>query len=412
MPPSPAILILTSGPVCRNPRVRKEAEALSGAGYEVTVMTVANNARFEAFDAEILRTAKYRKVALDQFSGRGISGARAFCSRLRTWIAKRCTRFGLQSTQALGPTGALGGMARDFEADLTIVHTEMPFSIGCDLLARGRRVAADFEDWHSRDLLPETRSTRPIRLIAAAERELLRRSAYASTTSHAMAKALQGAYGGSLPLVISNSFPLQQRYSPPAPGNPPSFFWFSQTIGPGRGLELFLAAWQQTVHGSRLTLLGDIDDGYRSSLIQRLPVKRRESLHFLPITSPDDLPAVIAEHDIGVALELNYPMSRGLTITNKILQYLNAGIAVVASDTPGQREVLARSKGAGVLVDLFQTGELAAQLDRILADRPLLESMKREARRAAVEAYCWEREAPRLIAAVGSALQSPMGAPT
>jgi glycosyltransferase involved in cell wall biosynthesis len=388
--------------------VRKEAETLANAGFNVTVMTVANNARFEEFDAEILRTAKYRKVALDHLSRRGPLQTKAFFSRLRTWLARRAARFGIQSPQALGPAASLGRMAREFEADLTIVHTEMPFCIGGDLLKSGRRVAADFEDWHSRDLLPKTRKMRPMRLIRDVERELIRNSAYSSTTSHAMARVLQSELGGQLPIVIANSFPLQKERATYSVGDLPSFFWFSQTIGPGRGLELFLAAWRQTANPSRLTLLGDIDEPYRAKLLERLPIERRDSVTFLPIISPDVLPSLIAQHDIGLALEHDYPMSKSVTISNKILQYLNAGVAVVASDTLGQREVLAHAPGAGLLINLFQTSEFVAKLDEILASRPNLEAMKRAARKAAVDTYSWEHEAPRLIAAVESALR-PQG---
>ena len=80
---------------------------------------------------------------------------------------------------------------------------------------------------------------------------------------------------------------------------------------------------------------------------------------------------------------------------------------MVASDTAGQREVLERVPGAGILADLSQTGELAAQLDALLSDRRRIVSMGQAARRGAAEAYCWEREAPRLLAAVEQALRLP-----
>ncbi len=407
MPSTPVILILSSGPISRNPRVSKEASALGGAGLDVTVMTVANHARSEEYDAELLRGARFRRVALDRISRRGFPGLRSTFGRLVTWVARRAVRVGIQSKQALGPTLALGRMARRFEADLTIVHTEMPFCIGLDLLARGRRVAADFEDWHSQDLLPQSQATRPLRLIENAERELMRRAAYTSATSHAMARALQAAHGGALPVVITNSFPLQPEPAPRPLGGPPSFLWFSQTIGPGRGLELFLAAWSQTLNPSRLNLLGDVGAAYRDKLFRRLPAERRDCLRFLPFTSPDKLPSVIAQHDLGLALEPTLPANKTCTISNKILQYLNAGVAVVASDTAGQREVLERVPGAGILADLSQTGELAAQLDALLSDRRRIVAMGQAARRGAAETYCWEREAPRLLAAVEGALRLP-----
>ena len=63
---------------------------------------------------------------------------------------------------------------------------------------------------------------------------------------------------------------------------------------------------------------------------------------------------------------------RNLTITNKILQYSNAGLAVVASDTAGQREVLGRAGGAGIAVPLDNAEALARVLDSLLADRAAL----------------------------------------
>jgi glycosyltransferase involved in cell wall biosynthesis len=404
---APAILILTSGPLCRNPRVLKEAETLGGEGFDVTVMTVANIGRFEVHDREILRTARFRKIALDHLSRRGFAGVRTFASRLATWVARRGVRVGLQSAQALGPAAALGRMARGFPADLTIVHTEMPFCLAKGLLSRGRRVAADFEDWHSRDLLPGAQSARPMALIRDAERELMRRASYTSTTSVALAKALQAEYGGPEPVVITNSFPLQPERPRRPPGGAPSIFWFSQTVGPGRGLEQFLAAWRMTARESSVTLLGDIDEAYRDKLVGRLPPDRRGFLTFKPVVPPADLAGEIARHDIGLALEMDFPMSKDCTISNKILQYLNAGLAVLATGTAGQREVIARAPGAGILIDPAQTGDLAALLDSLASDPSRLDSMGRAARRAAAEVYCWEREKPRLIAAVRDALAAP-----
>jgi glycosyltransferase involved in cell wall biosynthesis len=400
------ILIVTAGALSRHPRVLKEATALGEAGFAVTVLTVENHAASAAYDRDLLQAAPFRRVRLDHLARRGLPAWRGAASRLATRLARSGARFGFESPQALGPARRLGRMARDIPADLTIVHTEMPFWIGCELLARGRRVAADFEDWHSQDLLPEARSARPMRLIARLERTLLRGAAYTSTTSEAMARALQAAGGGARPLVITNSFPLQPAPPPRPADQPPAFFWFSQTIGPGRGLESFLAAWMRTAQPSRLVLLGEVSPDYREGLVRSLTAERGARLEFLPLTSPEKLPDVIARHDLGLALELGSPANKDLTISNKILQYLNAGLGVIASETAGQREVLARAPGAGVLVPLAHPAALAGQLDGLLADRARVAAMGRAARRAAETTYCWEREAPRLVAAVEAALRS------
>jgi len=406
VPPRKTILILTSGPLCRNPRVLKEAHTLGNASYDVTVVTVANDDRFEAIDRELLTDVPFRKIAVDLRSFDFISRSRQFAQRIKTWLARHAARHGIESAEAFGPYGALLKMARTHVADLTIAHTEVALCVACVLAREGRRVAADFEDWHSEDLLPTSQATRPRRLLREAELDLLRNAIYTTTTSGCLAAALQAASGGPSPVVITNSFPLQSAPNSRNLRAPPPLFWFSQTIGPGRGLEPFLDAWSRTRAPSRIRLLGDVDPCYRASLIDRVAAHRRSDIDFLPLTSPWELPSVIAAHDVGLALEALSPPSRNLTITNKLLQYLNAGLAVIATRTDGQNEALSRCPGAAIAVDLERPAELATQLDLLLSDRTRLSSMAQAARAAAEAVYNWEAEAPRLLATVDAALQT------
>jgi glycosyltransferase involved in cell wall biosynthesis len=407
--PAPRILIVSTGPLCRNPRVLKEADALGAAGLDTTVLTLTDTEQFEAYDRALLAHAPFRKIAIALHGTGPTNGFMALARRGQTWLARRLVRLGWQSPHALGPAlGPLGRAAGLFAADLTIVHTEVPFCVGARLLTDGRRVAADFEDWHSRDLLPSAQLGRPLRLLARVERALLHGCAYTSTTSHALAAGLHAVYGGARPVVITNSFPLP-RPPPARLADPrgPAFFWFSQTIGPGRGLEAFLAAWTRTTHSSRLCLLGQIGASYREQLLRAVPEDWRNRLQFLPIVSPEELPAVITRHDLGLALEPTEPASRDLTITNKIFQYFGAGLGVIASATAGQREVLARAPDAGHIVTLTETAAVTALLDELLADPARLTAMGAAARRAAEEFYCWEKNAPLLVTSVKAALNTP-----
>ena len=399
------ILIVTNGQLSRNPRPLKEAVTLGKAGYEVTVLMVRNHAEGERRDREIMDGAPFQRETVDVASGLGTASWRISARRLRRRIAQQLgTITGRGSIHALGPAGALLRRARSLRADLTIVHNEVPQWVGARLLKEGRRVAADFEDWHSEDLLPERRRGRPLELLRAIERILLHGAVWTTTTSEALAAALHSRHGGIRPQVITNSFPLQPDPRRGPPGDPPAFFWFSQTLGPGRGLEAFLEAWTRTLQPSSLVLLGDSDGDFRERLLGSTPAQKRHAIAFLPTVRPAELAALIARHDIGLALEQNSITSRNLTITNKILQYLNAGLAVVASDTAGQREVLGRTGGAGIAVSLDDAGALARVLDSLLADRAALARRQAAARRAAEETYCWEREAPRLLSLVERSL--------
>ncbi len=404
------ILIITNGPLCRNPRVLKEATTLGEAGHRVTVLTVRNHAASEPQDIALLGQAPFSREVVEMRPG---AGAGAFRLRLQQRLARAAARrFGCQTPHALGPAGTLLRRAHRHRADLTIVHNEVAHWVGTRLLSAGRRVAADIEDWHSEDLLPADRSARPIPLLQQTERLLLHRAAYVSTTSEALASALHARYGGRRPDVITNSFPLPAVAAPSAPPvSLPRFFWFSQTTGPGRGLEEFLAAWGQTSRPSQLVLLGEVRPAYAAHLLASLPESLRSRITFRPLVPPSDLPAVIAEHDIGLALEQSSIPNRHLTITNKILQYLGAGLAIVATPTAGQQEVLAPAPDAGLLLELDNPVRAAEALDAFLADPVALLTRRQAARHLAEQRYCWALEAPRLRALVERALSAASSSP-
>lgn len=397
------ILIISPGSPCRNPRPVKEADTLGRAGHEVTLLTAAEGPEYYEQERALTAGAPYRHEAVDRDPSRLVH----FWRRLRRRLAVKSTELGWDSLHALGHAGSLLDRARAIPADLTIVHNEVPHWIGCRLLAEGRRVAADFEDWHTEDLLPGARRGRPLRRMREIEGQLLRSAAYTSTTSVAMSRALAARYAAPPPLVLTNSFPLQPRPRTVSPGEPPVIFWFSQTIGPGRGLDEFFLAWRETKQPSRVVLLGHLLPAYGAHLRSLLSEDFQRRLTFRPLVSPLELPDVIASHDIGLALEHSEPANKDLTISNKILQYLNAGIAVVATATAGQREVMERCPDAGCLVTLDDSHRLAARLDTLLADRAALAGMGAAARRAAASIYCWEQEAPRLVERVDAALAAP-----
>lgn len=404
---APTILVLTSAHLCRNPRVVKEATTLGEAGYDVTVMSVSAQQRFERLDQELMRGRPFRRVTLDYTGASRASRTADFVQRGATWASRLlCRGLGVETAQTLGPAGALLRFARAHPADLNIVHTEIPIWAAQHLIRDGRRVAVDVEDWYSEDLLHADRRGRPVRLLRQAEEFVLNRAAFSFATSQSMADALVAAFACPPPKVVRNVFPLQPepRNTRPPRGGPPAFIWFSQTIGPGRGLELWLSAWARTKNPSRVFLLGDERAGFGDHLRRRLPAERRGDLQFIPTVTPEQLPAKLGEFDIGLALEPRHPVNRNITITNKLFQYFNAGLAVIATDTAGQREVMQAAPDTGLLVQAHETTQLAACLDGLLGDLPRLRAMQAAARGAAERQFCWEHESRVLLDAVARTL--------
>jgi glycosyltransferase involved in cell wall biosynthesis len=140
------------------------------------------------------------------------------------------------------------------------------------------------------------------------------------------------------------------------------------------------------------------------------PAALRARIHVLPPVSNAELPARSRAHDVGLALELPYCANKRLTASNKIHEYLRVGLAVIATATEGQAEVLRASPGAGMLVEAGDAAALAAAMQRLIDAPDALRECKRRSAEAGARVWDWSRFEPRLREALGAAL-APAGAP-
>jgi glycosyltransferase involved in cell wall biosynthesis len=300
--------------------------------------------------------------------------------------------------------------ARQFHADLTIVHSEAGLWVGNQLLSEGYRVGVDFEDWFSEDLLPDARAARPVAQLKQMERRLARECCYCLTTSHALAHALAHAYDAPKPTVIYNVFPWaeQEQIDHLTKDRKnlslPSLHWFSQTIGPGRGLETLFQALSFLTTPAEIHLRGNYSDSARQWLEPLVPDEWHQHLFIHPTVSNAELLSRIAEHDIGLALEDNQIPSRNLTVTNKLFQYLQAGLAVVATDTAGQREVLFKSPQNSTLILSDDALLLAKKLEYLLQNPTQLKLAQEASLQLAKDMFCWDKQCAFLLQAVSLAI--------
>lgn len=402
-------MLLTLQHLAHAPRAQKEAAALAAAGAQVTVLGSWWDRTKAAEDEHLARAGGFTFVPLVTLF-QGTRGATLV--RLRARLARELyRRWRIVRPEAYGLTARLLlQSAHDLKPDLVMVHCEPGLWAGRELHRRGFRVGIDFEDWFSADLLPEARAERPVAALAEAENYLLRHAAVRFAPTRAMAEALARNAGvPTIPLRIPNCFPWSDapatgRTSGDARGAATlSLYWFSQTIGPGRGLESLASALALVRGPWELHLRGDIH-AHRAWFEATFPAALRERIHIHPPASNHDLPILSAAHDVGLALEIPFCPSRDLTATNKIFEYLRCGLAVVATATTGQREVMRECPAAGWLVPPGDSAALASTIQSCL-DRPdMVRDAREAARQAARDAWAWERFRPDLVQAVTTAL--------
>lgn len=337
------ICLISDHHLCINPRLWKEAFLYEKMGYKVIILTKWQSKEHKQRDLELLKGHSINYYCFLNLIPGEIAEWKRFYYRFRKRVASEMQRyFKLGGAWAINHAPRLlYKKALQLNADLYSAHLECGFYAGIKLLKAGKKVSFDFEDWYSRDYLTPDRATG---LLKKLEYRALHYGEFCTAASDSMAKALQAAYQSKLkPYIIYNSFPKQsianKDNSEITHKERFQIVWTSRTVGPNRGIETFLSAAVLVKEPLDFHLIGECSASYRNFLSNKFPFSNGHQIIFHDFVSHDELLPILSGFDAGLAIEQYEPDSRNVTVTNKILQYLQAGLQVMATDTAGQKEI-------------------------------------------------------------------------
>lgn len=395
------ICLIGSTHFCHNPRLLREADSLANAGHDVRVVTPSFTPELDQRDQRQLARRKWRHQKIDYMSV-GLGGnARSLYMRGRRRVALELQQRvgGLRLAEYAYTTAfpELRRRASMESADWFIAHAHAALPAAAYAARRwNARLGFDCED-----LLSE-HGTDPADIVRQIEATYLRDCDYVSAPSQGIADRLQRDYDIKPPLVLYNVFPLHLAKDMLLPAQRPSspvvrLHWFSQTIGPGRGIENAIEACGMLGESVELHLRGNPSAGFEA-VLEALAAQHKVRLKLHPQIEHDDLIRSMDQFDVGLALERQENVGAALTVSNKIGTYLLAGLAIAATDTPGQREILEQIPSVGFLYPSGNPKLLAAGLRGWIENREALRSAQQASWEAARSRFCWDLEQRKLLA--------------
>ncbi len=193
-------------------------------------------------------------------------------------------------------------------------------------------------------------------------------------------------------------------------GGPLKCYWFSQTLGAGRGLEDFIRA----AGHARLTAELHLRAGVKQPYLDDLMRFSRAAAPSLAITlhepgGPDAMVHLARGYDLGLSGEEPTAVNRRLCLGNKIFTYLAAGVPVLLSATPAQARLGQDLGAAAVVYEPGDVAGLAERLSCLARDSHLRAQARQSARSAALRRWHWEHPEDRgaLVETVRAALPRP-----
>jgi glycosyltransferase involved in cell wall biosynthesis len=405
--------LLTQSQPCTNPRLVKEADALSAAGFDVTVVYSYCVDWADAADAELFRSRSWKALRV---------GGDPRRERLKYFYARVRYRIGREIANRISPRLApwnwtlsrtspeLIAAAKRLPAELYIAHTAgaLPAAIAGAKRHAGR-AGFDAEDFHS-EMIDQREMTPADTVVEQVEARYLPKFDYRTAAAPAIAQAYALKYRIEEPVCLLNVFPLSERpakFRRTSPSGPLTLYWFSQTIGCGRGIEDAIQAMGMLRSQKiELYLHGTWAPGYQEAiyrLVETLGLQRRQVIHVDP-EAPADLIRRASTYDVGLALEQAKNRNRDISLTNKIFTYILAGNAVAATVTVGQQPVIERIAPGGVSYAIGDVAGLAGLLKRWLDDREALEIARRTAWDWGTREFNWDLEKEKFLAVVSRAV--------
>lgn len=411
------VCIVSSTSISTGPRVEKEADALAAAGYRVGVIVCHSDDRMVEWDARMAAGRGWHLLPVDWLPKRRKRTLPGLSALVLHHAARRAC---LRGVPAAVPLAMLACSDRFLPLTLRALRVPARLYLAHNLgalpaaafvaRAHGVPYAFDAEDDHFGELPPELQRTGQGAIVRSVMQACLDGAAYVSAASEGIGRAISERHGIAQPTTVLNAFSVGLRgridgLRKDREGDDISLYWYSNTIGLDRGLQDVIGALGRVRGPYQLHIRGDMTADVERTL-RALAAEHGVGarLRFHPQTHPDDLLSRAAEHDIGLAVEQPVNDNKMLAVSNKLLLYLLARVAIVATSTPGQNEVARESAGAIATYAPGDVATLAAHLQRLFDDRALLELRKRQALELGLSRFNAEHELQKIPPLVARAL--------
>lgn len=385
---SRSVHMLVWNPFVHDARVTNEAITLIKAGYTVRVhalnlpgMTVETETTADGI--EVVRYGK--KHALKQNKKESPVG---FISARLHLITQVLSRVGVHVQMIWALLRSRPDVIHAHDVNMLPTAWLAAALLRCPLVYDAHEISTGREDYDNLT-----------KFVACIEGTLMPRAKGLITTTNMRAKFFARAYGVKRPLVLQN----RPRYQQVQESNkirrvleldkPWPIVLYQGGLQVGRGLDLLLQAASETPEAYFVFLgSGSLSEKLKD-LSKSLQLDNR--VYFIPAVPLAELPAYTASADIGVQPIQNTCINHLTTDSNKLFEYVQAGLPVITTDLPEIRKVV-KSYDLGLLVPSNDKKELVKALNTLVCDRALRKHYAGKTAEAAFELN-WEEQEKDLL---------------
>ncbi len=378
-------------------RILQEARTLTGAGYDVRILTRSPDTQD--------RQGMVEGIPVEWVAVRGRDPRFGWLYRL-AGVHRGSQAAALWSVLAGRHTFTLRALPRAIAARADVYHAHDLNNLEVAYRAASAHEAKLVYDAH--ELFTEM-ANRWVRLRrrwwVRLERRLIGRADLVITVNEFIAGELARRYHIPEPLVVLNCPDPPPGFDPTAPydlirerlglARNRRVVLYQGWMSEGRGLENLVRAAPLLACDAAVVFMGY---GEYQAVLQRLAVGLPGGrVYFLPAVPQHELLAYCASADVGVIPYQAVDLNNYYTSPNKLFDFIQAGLPIVASDLPFLRRVIA-GYGLGVVADLNSPESYAQAINSVLTLPDGGASIRANLLRVAPQ-FRWATQAGKLLEA-------------
>ncbi len=393
------VLILCPSEICYNPRLLKAADYLYSKNVEVTVYNaVIGLADEQVYDA--IKKSRSWKIIENDISKRSLN------SRLRWMYSSALNKLTEElfkrniSFKNLLPHMMTKGyilfpkslFKEKFDYILIHLVDSLPFAVRVKKLT-GAKLIYDCQEYFKGQY--ETESPYKRKWVNEAQDRFVPEADIVLATTNVMLQRLKQEFSGPgfffrvRNTPVKKSLHFEKREGPAL-----RIIWHGLSLIPKniRGVHIILEAVSRCKTPVELFLQGNITDENRTKLELMLKeLSIQDKVHVLEPADPDLIVESLSGYDLGVLGELATQDNQRLTSSNKLFEYIYAGLAILSPDLPGLSETL-QDYAVGLLYKQGDSRDLAEKIDALNTDRFLLNKYKETSFNAGRNELYWEND--------------------
>lgn len=130
------------------------------------------------------------------------------------------------------------------------------------------------------------------------------------------------------------------------------------------------------------------------------------AIYFHPPVASDNLIDFMSRFDIGFASEPGFSLNNNLALSNKIFTYLQAGLAIVATDTLAQQQFMNDNHAIGGVYKKDDEKSLLNILSPYLSNPETLLKAREASLKLGHHSYNWENESKTFLSVINKTLNN------